>query len=249
MASNDPDLARQKLRLEIDKLAAEVRQIEAQLLAGKDWVATLKRKFGVIAVILTVGVGGWGLYTGIWTFLDQRERQYEFNVSKELIELSRQLASDDRIERANAAILLSAFEVDAIPILVENLSVTDKEGLHTDIRKSLALIMKKNNVRKKPGRVLQPLARQMEAVFDEQVRQPRPSVNAILNYVQTLKVLAQGSQHKTSLAATCRIQKRLDEGSTSLIGTDAVALGKALKNSLKSISTSESYECEREIEP
>lgn len=243
MASNDHDLGQQKLRLEIEKLAAEVKQIEAQLRPKQDRAAKLKQYIGVLVVIVTLFAGGWGLYTGASTFLDQRERQYEFNVSKELIELSRQLASEDRIMSANAAILLSAFEVHAVPILVENLSVTDNESFHANIRDSLALIMKKKRIVEDPDLVLLPVTDEMEFVFEEQARRPGPSLDVILNYVQTLAVLAKGSEHNVILDVICRMQKKVKEQSTTLDKGQTSTLLKALRKSIVAISKNDEYSC------
>lgn len=243
MASNDYDLGQQKLRLEIKKLAAEVKQIEARLRSERDRAAKLKQYLGILIAIVTLGAGGWGLYTGASTFLDQRERQYEVTVSKELIELSRQLASEDRIVRANAAILLSAFEVHAIPILVENLSVTDKAGLHDDIRNSLALIMKKKRLAETPDLVLIPLKDQMVFVFEEQARRLEPSLEVILNYVETLAVLANDSEHEGILKAICSMQIKVNDQKTALNESQAPTLLTALRKTIDTISKNENYVC------
>ena len=219
-------IKQRKEELEVEKLAAEVSELKSP------W-HRFTTGTGILAAVVALGAGAWGLYSAVSTFLDQRARQYAFDVSAELVDLSKQLASENRIERANAALLLSAFEEQALPILVTHLRHTEIDNLPTDIGYALRLVLAKENM--KPDTVLGPLVEQTRMVLQEESKRATPSIAVVVNYVTTLGTVGAASEHAGSLEVLCEIRR-------AELGVEE-SLKHSVAEALRSISGEQSFEC------
>jgi hypothetical protein len=199
----DRELTTEKLRLEVEKLRLDVA-------AGRGARQWLVLAGGAVALVAS----GWGLYEGASTFLEQRQRRFEFEVSQEMITLANQLGAQDPVERANAALLLSSFEEQAVPVLVSSLRRTDHPDLRRHLVESLRLILAKERVRHEPGIVLGPLAREARSVFAEERLQPVPSAERMVNLVIALRDLgsaAGGDGRQTAAAELVHLSADLED--------------------------------------
>lgn len=149
-------------------------------------LARLSGPLKVVGSLVTLLAAAWGLYETVTRYFEQREREYEFKVSQEMIALSKQLGSDHPIDRGHAALLLSSFEEHAVPILLSNLDVVDDPELTGQLIESLQIVAIKRRVQKHPENVIDPLLRQIQVLLDKECRASPPSIEAMNNYLKAL---------------------------------------------------------------
>ena len=172
--SKGHSLERVKELLEAKKLRAEIRDLNARFKydseqrAGEHrpsatlrdhWLPVVISMLGIVSTVVTVAITAR-------TYLDQQDRQYEFDLShnNQAIDLvNKDLRSKDKQVREGAAILLAAFERHAVPLLLMNLTLPGLEDPDPAIH-SLMLI--KKNPRVKPrDQVVSPLLDRAEQEF------------------------------------------------------------------------------------
>jgi hypothetical protein len=165
--SNEDSLAGERLQLEFDRLRAEAKKLQAEaekLQSEKNeldarlvydqkqreleehrfyawrehWLPALISLVAIASTIATAAIASC-------SYLDQRGRQFDYNLSKEAIDLVDKLASANPDEQANAAFLLSAYERYAVPLLLMHLSSPTTENPESTIR-ALELIEQKTRV-------------------------------------------------------------------------------------------------------
>ena len=182
-----------KTRKEAAKFDAETREIKKRLEAKPSRWDKSKEMVVYFTALVALFGGAFGLYKTVDSYFGQRtqeieqaERAYDFNVNKEIIQLSQQLASDKAVERINAALLLSAFEQDAIPILVANLRVINKGDLPYHLVNAIEMILKKDKLKERARPILGYIAREAEAFVDSQYKSGGYDVRAIVNYIHAL---------------------------------------------------------------
>lgn len=183
-----------KKELEKQKIEAEIKEIEFKILTGK------KAKLSeFLKNWTTIGIAAISIITGfytLWENLSQRKKEYDFKLNKEIITLSEQLNSKDKYIRENAAILLSAYEKDAVPLLLKSLERFEKPE---SIIYSLKLIKEKEETKV----ILNPLIEIAKEIFEREysfLRSEEESASdsnkkaqiAIANYIETLGELCKG---------------------------------------------------------
>ena len=117
------DLENQKLAVEIEelklKIDAEKRRLQLQSRTETTVVLTAWTK--VLIAAGTILVTGLTIGTQVYGFFEQDNRQYQVQIGQQMVQLVDKLDEGD----ANAIVLLSYFESDAIPILLMNLGRVD----------------------------------------------------------------------------------------------------------------------------
>jgi hypothetical protein len=196
-------LAIAKQEFEIEKLKVEIAQATDEINASRSVFRKIKSGLAILISITALGSGIFGVIKIAGDYFAQRERQLRFEVSKEVIELSKQLGSDDRIARSNAALLLSEYGEHAVPILVSALGETNKPGLPDRLIYSLELILKKERIKENPQLVLEPLLRQTGFAIQEMVKASKPDLESVSNYLAAIGHLAAGCKD-------ARVSKALD---------------------------------------
>lgn len=217
----------EKLRQERSKLAAETREIEARLASTpscwervKDWTI-----YGT--TVIALAGGGIGLYFSIDTHFRQRAQEmkqaaeaYEFNVTKEVITLSTQLASGSEVESINAALLLAEFERNAVPILTANLRISDKGDLPDHIISAIEHIISKPKFKEEVEKILAQVGHGAEVFTDAEAKSPQPhNISAIINYIVALGRL--GNRSPTTVnSALDRLQKIIQSADSKIDPVD-----------------------------
>jgi len=203
----DPTLGEQKKSLEVEKLRAEVDEIRARTKGPSATVARWSGIAGLMLTIIGLGAGGAGLYYGYQDFstlseneAERRARQLDFEVGREIIELSQNLSDADKTKRTSAAILLSAYEEHSVPILVSNLPDQDA-ALTATIVRSLGLILEKPRLIDKPEKVAVPLINETRSMFDAELKRASPETRDMGIFVDALGTLFAGSRNQGVLDA------------------------------------------------
>lgn len=215
----ESDIEAQKKRLEVEKLQAEVDEITGRTRGASAIVARWSGITGLLVTILGLGAGGAGLYYGYQDFSTRSEneslrraRQLDFEVGREIIELSQNLSDADKTKRTGAAILLSSYEEHSVPILVANLH-TEDQALAGAIVRSLGLILEKPRLREKPELVAGPLIEETEILVAGELKKSGPNTLAMSTFIDALGKLFAGSQNKAVLDALQRLETLVHQDS------------------------------------
>ena len=180
--------------LEKQKLQAEINEIEFRIKTKKDQIEsdqkkifrivplgalkTLSRSIPVVLTILTGIVAIWIQFN---QYLDKKEKEYEFNLNQVMVGLVAKLNSKEPREREDATILLSAYEEDAIPILLWNLKTTDTPE---STIQSLKLISEKESLN--ADKVLDKLLESAQEIFNNLENKQSINERPIYNYIDAL---------------------------------------------------------------
>lgn len=232
---------------EIAKLEAETREIEARLAAQPSYWDKSKEKIVYFTALLTLFAGGWEIYQTTDQYFRQREQEaeqaekaYAFNVNKELILLSQQMASAKVVERNNAVLLLSGFEEDAVPILVANLGATDRGNLPQRLISALDLVLSKikskdeTKQRQRSERIMAYIAREAEDFIDTQHSKKGYDLLAMKNYIDALGKLGAKAPGVASPALE-RIKTLLADQKSRITPPDRETLESWIANALSQL--------------
>lgn len=183
-----------KEHLEKEKLSVEVAEIE-QRIKFEEVKAKWSRRKSFATFMLTFLSIAAGLLTLIInsnTFLQQRQKVQTAKLSQNMINLVDQLNQGTEYRRENAAILLSYYSQDAVPILLKNLErAADPEATIY----SLKLIKQDKKI--KPKEVITPLIESAETIFSNNVINDDKIVMAFRNYIKAIGEL--GNQQKDEM--------------------------------------------------
>jgi hypothetical protein len=209
--------ADEKAALEVEKLRAEIDELRDRH-GAVAWVRTV---LAVLLSLVTIIGGGWGAFEAASRYFDQRGKELQFQVTGELVALSKQLASSDAIERASAALLLSGYEEHAVPVLAAALRHTDeqKPGLPGQIIESLKLVMAKERVRDRPMAVFDPLLSQAKLAFREAASSSDDRTReAVWNFLDAIGALGVGSGSQDLLSALDEYEALIKASGSKIVG-------------------------------
>lgn len=202
------ELEKQKLQAEIEEIKLKVKAENQRLDAERKDAsrANLRSWAAIIISLITIVTGGFTIGEKFYAFLSQNEQAQKVKVSKEMIELVKGLNSNNENDRTNAILLLSAFEMDAVPVLLKNLESSDNPE---PLIESLERIKERMEI-KGPFRYFFPsrskdflntLRKRAQEVFDQELKNLKTSDDAtstdisnhaylaIMNYINALKRL------------------------------------------------------------
>ena len=165
------------------KLALEIRELEERIETQKRAETHTDRErrregakffIGIALAAVTI-LGGFATAwsTGA-SFLRQQAKTYDLQVDKDMIELVNQLRAPSNDERESSALLLSAYEKDAFPLLFWRLERANDSEAEV-ILSSLRLIAEKHRVRRKD--VLAALLAWAPLVIKRELARPDVSLN------------------------------------------------------------------------
>jgi len=198
--------------LEEQKLEAEIRLIEVQIEAERDKLRheqSARRRTdwrGWIPILLsavTVFVTGATVGIEFKQFLSNRVREYDVKLNEHMIELAQKLADPNTttLQSNTDAVLLSAFEQDALPLLFAHLRAATAES-QEPILHALELIQRKQTV--KPGTVTRALLAEARPMFARYAA----DVQGTANYVTALGRLASDDE-KGALGLLAELQQQV----------------------------------------
>lgn len=172
-----------KEELEKDKLAAEIAELEqkVQFAAKKEKWSGFKTFTTLTLTFLSIGAGLITLIINSTQFIEQRQKIQRVELSKNMIELVNQLNEDDVYKQENAAILLSYYYLDAVPILLKNLERVEDP---TATIYSLQLIEENKGIR--PQQIIKPMLQSARKIFANNVIEDEKTIRAIRNYIRAL---------------------------------------------------------------
>ncbi len=166
----------QREKAELDKLKAETTKFneETKKLQGEKRVW---RRENAIAFFTALSMGA-SIIIAFFTFLGQQSDRDKFNVTKAVIELVDKLRTSSD---GSYAILLSAYEEHAVPILLISLNKVGSETFVTGVTEALRLIAEK-----KPNDVIPMLNNRTRSIFKAVTAGDAPKVEPLLNHIGAL---------------------------------------------------------------
>ncbi len=228
--------ASEKAALELAKLRVEIDEIEDRLRASRSAVAQVKIWAGVLVSVVAIVSGAIGVIQVAGSYFVQQDKELQFQITGELVDLSKQLASADAIERANAALLLSGYQEHAVPLLAATLRRTDKPGLPEQIIESLKLVKANEHVREHPEAVFDPLLAQADLAYRElTVRADRKKQAALWKYLKAIDELGRGTGNEKILSALERYRRLVEAPGSKVQGDRRIDLLKLIDATRKAV--------------
>lgn len=226
-----------KEELEKTKLQCEINEIE-QRIKSESKKAKWEMPKAVATITLTfisVAIGITTIWTKSATFLEQRGKEQSINLSRQMIDLVNQLNSEDSVKQENAkqenaAILLSYYKKDAIPILLRNLQRAENPDATIE---SLKLIKEDTDL--SPQDVINSLKKSAKKVFATNKETEEKTVRAFKNYITALGEL--GTERKNEVINLLqnlknRIEKKGNDSNLELSTTAQHIITTAIDSSL-----------------
>lgn len=190
-----PDKLPTKRTLEKRKLTEEVKEIEERnrvthrtLLQNeiRSWTTLLGGMLTGLGAIATLIIQGGN-------YLDQRKSENQFQVNSEIIKLVNQLNDPHPESQQNAAIMLSFFGEQPVPILISQLDIPEGRAERypkpITIQKSLELIIHRDSTNQSMiNSIINQLIDQSKNVFRRALRDQK-NFSAVDNYLETLLLL------------------------------------------------------------
>lgn len=147
MTTEEPNLEDERLKSEIEFFKALTDSIKNP---EKPKTSITKNKgisLAIISSLITVLAGGFALYLKVDDFLEQRMKAYSVTYTNQMINFVDKLKEKESWESDQAILLLSSYEMDAIPILLFNLEYEPSNRKEVYLR-SLKMIREKKTVNK-----------------------------------------------------------------------------------------------------
>jgi hypothetical protein len=194
-AATAPLRAQSKEALEAAKLTEEIKDLKVRYKFRA--LPTIISIVTILATIITAGITAC-------SYIDQERRRYEFELSETMIKVVKDLGSREPVERRAAALLLSAFEANAVPVLILSLATGPA---NPDTVEALRLIKNKKRVNAKTD-VVEPL---LDRAAEEFKASPLTRVQVLTNFTNAVGFLA--SEDKGRAVDLLRsLRRRIDEG-------------------------------------
>jgi hypothetical protein len=157
----DTDKVRMKNleELQQEKLMAEINLINAKIkkeypeskplsrfarisLAFKNWYA-------IILAVIAVSGGFWGIFAPVKSYFKEQNKAVQYVLNENMIKAMEKLDLEEGINRDNAIMILSYYDLNAIPIFLDKLVSTDFEeeknlNLQQKYIEAINLIYKRN---------------------------------------------------------------------------------------------------------
>lgn len=213
------ELEREKLAQEISLLKSQVETQSQEKKTTRyknfqNWFSTLT----VVCTVVTVGIQSC-------QYLDQRQKQYEVQVDQQMLELERDLSAADLGQRSRAALMLSAYELNAVPILLSHLRITNDPS---PVIESLLLIEQKK--RANPCKVAQLLLDGATSLFSNL---PQSDITPYKNYIQAIGALGR-SKKSEACAILTKLRQKIN--TSAMTQADALVLRNSISRSCTALT-------------
>ena len=192
-------------RLELDKLAAEIDQIRKA--GGLEKWKLVSTYLGIILSLLL------GMPMALYQFgqyLDQRKKQQEFIVTREMILLIDKMNNINSSEASKrvAALGLSLIGLPAVPILIENLDIRHKkDAVYEAVAQALVGILQ---MQADPDKVLRPALNATRRIVDREFSEPEPSPKTLWAHFNALAALKTAAKSNFEKKKTIAILVEID---------------------------------------
>ncbi len=144
------DLEKEKLEEEIKILRARIKN-EFPEHKPKGWFDKVsdffRRWYSVVLAIIAVAGGFWGIFYPVKTFLNERQKAVQYDINENMINALEGLEKDDKIAKENSIIILSYYDLNAIPILLNKYIESDylDQDLQLEYMDAISMIYKRKN--------------------------------------------------------------------------------------------------------
>jgi len=134
MGANDPlnksleEIQKDKLQAEINLINARIRKVYPESKpAGKfSHVADFFKKWYAVILALTAVFGGfWGIFAPVKSYFSERNKAVQYELNANMIDAMGKLDSADLNVQGNAIMILSYYDLNAIPIFLDKLVKID----------------------------------------------------------------------------------------------------------------------------
>ena len=185
------DLKREKITAEIELLQAKLKNDYPKKVAKnkkEKLVVFIKNWYAVVLGLCTLGISIWGVFYPLKTYFDDKSKEMEYNLNRDMISLTSKLTSEIPQEQTEAVMMLSYYEQNSIKILLHFLERTGDESLRDEIVSTL------ENIYKEHGKKINELSLEhikINAVkFKEQEFDANSnSYRALLNYMKLVEII------------------------------------------------------------
>lgn len=208
MDTQDTNLKTERLRAEIEFLSAITEKVTNPP-QKKTWIDFIP----MIGSLITVLGGGLALFMSVNSLIEQQKKVYSMTYSSQMVDFLEKSRSDDEFVQDQAIMLLSSYEMDAVPMLLLSLenSELDKQKIFIS---SFTMISNKETIDKEEllNTVMESSLDFIDLNFNEFLvdeREQNQKVIAIRNYIALLGGINMDND-KSIQEHYERIVKRLD---------------------------------------
>jgi hypothetical protein len=128
---NYENLQNEKLKAEINLINARIKKDYPELKPRKwyeKFAAFLKNWQAVMLALIALGGGIFGIFRPVKLYFDEQRKAVQFNLNESMIKAMDNLESADWNTRTNAIIILSYYDLNAIPIFLDKLAMADRDN-------------------------------------------------------------------------------------------------------------------------
>jgi hypothetical protein len=133
--------------------------------------------------VIALFAAAFGLFEGASRYFEQREKELRYTVTAEMIDLARQLRSEEPNEVESAALLLSHFEEHGAPVLIARIKYADEDTLPY-LTSALDFVVTTERVREAPKEFAATLLRYARLTADQMRGSESPA--PISNYIDVI---------------------------------------------------------------
>ena len=115
------NLEMEKLRVEVDLLKNELagkKADKSKLLKIREWLPSILTFVGILGGLATFILTANNYLVELRKENERARSQYEVSFNNEIISMSRDLLSEDPLEREYAVLMLTSYELDAVPVIM-----------------------------------------------------------------------------------------------------------------------------------
>ncbi len=139
------ELEKEKLKEEINFLRARIVNEFPEHKPKNNWdkVSDFFRKwYSFILALLAVSGGFWGIFYPVKTYFNEQQKAVQYTINENMITAMEGLESEGAAAKENSIIILSYYDLNAIPILLNKYieSDYDDKNLQQDYIEAISLI-------------------------------------------------------------------------------------------------------------
>lgn len=139
------ELEKEKLQEEINLLKARIENEFPEDEPKTKWdkvTEFFQKWYAVMLALIAVAGGFWGIFYPVKTYLNEQQKAVQYTLNENMITALEGLESKDSVSKENSIIILSYYDLNAIPILLNKFIESDHEDkeLQQDYIEAISLI-------------------------------------------------------------------------------------------------------------